>query len=99
MEESLVLLNHNIIIEEICDDVISNGVSYMYDADSPYMVGRVVNRDIDLDYLSLGDIVVVKRYAKEEFTPGYYFISDKDLRGMIDPEIYESTKSNNKEEK
>ena len=95
MEESLVLLNSNIIIEEICDDVVVNGVSYMYDSDSPYMVGRVVNRDIELNYLDVGDIVVVKRYAKEEFTPGYYFVSEKDLRGCISSEIYNELSNKN----
>ena len=35
----------------------------------------------------------IKRYAKEEYLPGYYFVSYKDIRGTLPMSTYEEMKA------
>ena len=86
MEERLVedyfsLNGDNLLVEELTDDIRFNGVNNVYDADNPYMFCKVVASP-STDYV-VGDILVIKRYAKEEFISGYYFISPKDVRTKV----------------
>ena len=39
-------------------------------------------------YFTNDNILVIKRYAKEEYLPGQYFISLKDVRGKMSKEAY-----------
>ena len=90
MEElSMYMLNDNILVTELTDDLMLNGVVTIYDSDNPYMFGEVKDVANEIDNIEVGDIVVIKRYAKEEFLPGYYFISNKDIRCKMPKEEYE----------
>lgn len=82
------LKNDNIIVSELCDDLTYRGVVTVYDSDSPYMFCKV-EMDSPFGY-SRGDIVVIKRYAKEEFISGLYFISPKDVRCLVPERVYSS---------
>lgn len=88
MELDLKMLNSNILVTELTDDLMINGVATVYDPDNPYMFAKVIDRDTLIHTVDVGDIVVIKRYAKEEFLPGYYFISDKDVRCIVSKEQY-----------
>ena len=94
MDLDLKMLNSNILVTELTDDLMVNGVVTIYDQDNPYMIAKVVNRDNLTHTVDVGDIVVIKRYAKEEFLPGYYFISDKDVRCIISKEQYNNFLAN-----
>lgn len=91
---SINLMNDNIVVSELSDDIFVNGTLARYDSDNPYMFCKVEAiseeakshfSDIDLST----NVIVIKRYAKEEYLPGYYFISFKDVRGIIPAEDYE----------
>ena len=113
------MLNDNILVTELSDDIVMNGVTTIYDSDSPYMFCKpikvsddamydLINSDVHSEYYDewveaegeeqdrveakyLSHIVlVIKRYAKEEFLPGYYFISSKDVRCVVSDEGYRS---------
>lgn len=86
----LHLFNDNILITELQDDIITNGVITKYDPDSPYMFCEVqqISDDAKQNNINEGDILVIKRYAKEEYLPGSYFISFKDVRGSISRDDY-----------
>ena len=90
MDKGIELLNDNILVEELTDDLSVNGVVVAYDSDSPYMFCRVINKSTSITDVVVGDVLVIKRYAKEEFLPGYYFISVKDVRCVIDEDFYKS---------
>lgn len=90
VDEYFTLNEDNLLVEELSDDIVFNGIRTMYDADNPYMFCRVVDSSID-KYVK-GDILVIKRYAKEEFISGYYFISPKDVRTKVN--YYEELVSN-----
>ena len=63
----------------------------MYDSDSPYMFCRIVEMSDEANSLFNKDsILIIKRYAKEEYISGYYFISLKDVRGFMSEEEYKS---------
>lgn len=94
MDLDLKMLNSNILVTELTDDLMVNGVVTIYDQDNPYMIAKVVNRDNLTHTVDVGDIIVIKRYAKEEFLPGYYFISDKDVRCIISKEQYNNFLAN-----
>lgn len=84
------LFNDNILVSELQDDMLINGVMTRYDSDSPYMFCEVeAVSDEALNYVNVGDILIIKRYAKEEYLSGYYFISFKDVRGCIPKEDYD----------
>lgn len=92
MNIKIKTVNDNIVVKEIYDDIKINGILTAYDEDSPYMFCEVV--DFSLDAVSAlkfnkGDILVIKRYAKEEFITGLYFISWKDVRCVISKESFE----------
>lgn len=93
MDKGIELLGDNILVEELTDDLVVNGVITAYDSDNPYMFCRVVNVSKDVNAITIGNILVIKRYAKEEFLPGYYFISSKDVRCIVDEDFYESLES------
>lgn len=79
------LINDNILVTELEDDLMVNGVVTMYDSDSPYMFCKVISAS-DEAIKTIGlmtDVIIIKRYAKEEFLPGYYFVSSKDVRGTL----------------
>ena len=115
------MLNDNILVTELTDDIFINGVTTIYDSDSPYMFCKPImvaeeamydlmesnthskiydewkdaNDEEELiitkKYLS-NIVLVIKRYAKEEFLPGYYFISSKDVRCVLDVDDYNTLK-------
>ena len=93
MSLGIELLGDNILVEELTDDLIINGVVTVYDSDNPYMFCKVVNVSDKVEGIKAGNILVIKRYAKEEFLPGYYFISSKDVRCIVDNGFYESLES------
>ena len=83
------LLNDNILVTELQDDLFVNGTAVVYDQDSPYMFCAVLGLSDDAkQYFTNDDILVIKRYAKEEYLPGQYFISLKDVRGKMSKETY-----------
>lgn len=88
------LLYENIVVSELTDDLEINGVPLLYDSDSPYMFCNVerISTDARIELAQLdfeqNDVLVIKRYAKEEYLPGYYFISVKDVRGIVPRETY-----------
>ena len=49
---------------------------------------RIVCRAYNIPLYNTNDILVIKRYAKEEYLPGQYFISLKDVRGKMSKEAY-----------
>lgn len=85
------VLNDNIMVKELYDDFKVNEVLNAYDEDAPYMICEIVGiseeakEKLELD---TEDILVIKRYAKEEFVSGLYFISWKDVRAKISKEKY-----------
>ena len=85
------LLNGNILVEEIYDDIKIDNIVTAYDGDSFSMFCRVISLDntveAELD-IHIGDVVVIKRYAKEEFIGDYFFISSKDVRCVINENNY-----------
>ena len=87
------LFYDNVLVSELQDDLIINGVVTRYDPDSPFMFCKVLKlSDEAEDFLDYTDIVVIKRYAKEEYLTGTYFISLKDIRGKMSIEEYKSIK-------
>lgn len=84
------LFNDNIIVKELQDDALMvNGTAVMYDQDSPYMFCEVIClSDEASKYISKDDVLVIKRYAKEEYLPGQYFVSFKDVRGKMTLDEY-----------
>lgn len=98
LSDGFLTLGTNILVRELCDDFMCGGVVTKYDPDSPYMFCKIVNiceeaidamniLDSELDY-----ILVIKRYAKEEFIDQTYFIDAKDVRAIIPPNVYERMK-------
>ena len=93
MNIDIKTVNDNIIVKEIYEDIIINGVLTSYDEDSPYMFCEVVNLSQEASdnlSISIGDILVIKRYAKEEFITGLYFISWKDVRCIFSKQDFEN---------
>ena len=90
VEDYFILNEDNLLVEELNDDIVFNGIRTMYDPDNPYMFCRVVASSGDR--YKKDDIIVIKRYAKEEFISGYYFISPKDVRTKVN--YYEELVSN-----
>ena len=84
----MILLNDNILVSELQDDLMYNGTVVRYDSDNPYMICRVEEVSNEAKNVSVGNIIVIKRYAKEEYLPGQYFISLKDVRGKMSKETY-----------
>lgn len=89
---NIFLYNDNILVEELQDDLILKGALLRYDPDSPYMFCNTIAVSTNAHDMGInvGDILVIKRYAKEEYLPGQYFISYKDVRGTIPLEDYDS---------
>ena len=83
--ENVQLENNNIIVKELYDDIKINGIMQSYDQDSPFMFCSVVCSD---DY-DEGEILVVKRYAKEEFVSGLFFVHNDDVRLSLSQEDYD----------
>lgn len=85
----MYLLNDNILVTELQDDLAVNGTFVRYDSDSPYMFCAILALSDEAKKLfNDEDILVIKRYAKEEYLPGQYFISLKDVRGKMTKETY-----------
>ena len=94
----LIMFNDNILVSELTDDLMNNGTAVMYDSESPYMFCRVekIAESLAKQYdIYCGDVIVIKRYAKEEFLPGLYFISVKDVRCKVPKEVYDNLVINN----
>ena len=92
MNVNVKSVNDNIIVKEIYNDIAVNGILTAYDQDSPYMFCEVVDlSDNAKDNLGIesGDILVIKRYAKEEFVTGLYFTSWKDVRCVFTKEMFD----------
>lgn len=92
-----MLVNDNILIKELYDDIKVNGVLTSYDEDSPYMFGEVISispTSKETLGIFVGDIVVIKRYAKEEYLSGSFFISHKDVRLVMAKEDYKELINN-----
>lgn len=85
----MILLNDNILVSELQDDIMYNGTVVRYDSDNPYMICHVEEVSDEAKNVSVGNIIVIKRYAKEEYLPGLYFVSYKDVRGIIPSDKYE----------
>lgn len=86
------LFNDNILVSEATDDLLVNGVVARYDSDNPYMFCKVENMSDEIDEDIQDKILIIKRYAKEEYLPGYYFVSLKDVRGYLTQEDYNKLK-------
>ena len=43
VDEYFTLNEDNLLVEELSDDIVFNGIRTMYDADNPYMFCRVVD--------------------------------------------------------
>ena len=92
MNIDTIVLNDNIIVKELYDDIPVNGVMTSYDSDSPFMFCKIlgiseqakINLNLDGD-----EILVIKRYGKEEYLSGLFFISWKDVRCSISSREYE----------
>ena len=90
------LLYENMLVSELEDDLLmSNGVVTSYDSDSPYMFCEIKNiseqamYDLGLDEDTVKTtVLVIKRYAKEEYISGTYFVSSKDIRGVLTRDEY-----------
>ena len=82
-------VNDNILVKEKDADIKINGIVQFNDGDSPYMFCEVleVSPEIVLD-IKKGDILVIRRYGKEEFIGGIYFVSYKDVRCIIEQEEF-----------
>lgn len=85
------IVNDNILIREKYVDIKINDIPQMIDEDAPFMFCEVLEASYDskeaLD-ISKGDIVIIKRYGKEEFLSGLFFISHKDVRCIIKPDEF-----------
>lgn len=109
------LLGNNILVSELQDDLVVDGVITMYDTDSPYMFCKIESISLDAFKDLFGEcvfdddntveetiydecinntILVIKRYAKEEYIGGTYFISSKDVRGIMHKETYKNMLQN-----
>ena len=67
MDIKVKLKNKNIIVSELTDDLYVDNIVLMYDDESPYMFCKVKSVDSSITDIEPGDILVVRRYAKEEF--------------------------------
>ena len=65
----MILLNDNILVSELQDDLMYNGTVVRYDSDNPYMICHVEEVSDEAKNVSVGNIIVIKRYAKEEYLP------------------------------
>lgn len=90
----MMIEGNNILVEELCDDIVSEGIVTRYDPDSPYMFCKIVTiseeaqKALGIINFKEENILVIKRYAKEEFIDKTYFIDSKDVRAVIDNETY-----------
>ena len=89
----MLIEGSNLLVEELCDDIVSGGITTRYDSDSPYMFCKILliseESQGDLGILNPSQsILVIKRYAKEEFIDKTYFIDSKDVRLVIDIDTY-----------
>ena len=90
----MLLEGKNIIVEELCDDIVCDGIVTRYDPDSPYMFCKILliseeaQKDLGIINFKEENILVIKRYAKEEFIDKTYFIDSKDVRAVIDNDTY-----------
>ena len=90
---NMILQGDNILVRELQDDLKINGVVSIYDGDNPYMFCEILNAsDEAKSNLKLEDItksvLVIKRYAKEEYIGDTYFISYKDVRAILNIDDY-----------
>lgn len=92
----MILQGGNILVKELQDDLVINGVVSRYDSDNPYMFCEILNiseesrTEMKLEKDIKDVVLVIKRYAKEEYIGDSYFISYKDVRAIIDKEDYDS---------
>jgi hypothetical protein len=89
MDIKVKLKNKNIIVSELTDDLYVDNIVLMYDDESPYMFCKVKSVDSSITDIEVGDILVVRRYAKEEFISNLYFVAEQDVRCIIKEEEYE----------
>lgn len=92
MNIETVLDNDNILVKELFNDIPINGVMTSYDTDSPFMFCEIIGvSDTAKASLNLNgdEVLVIKRYAKEEYLSGLYFISWKDVRCHLTRESYD----------
>lgn len=96
MNIDINMLNCNILVSEITEEILVNGVMTIYDSESPYMFCKIIKMSDEarkeLNLLD-NDILVIKRYAKEEFISGLYFISWKDVRCKISEDDFKNVLS------
>lgn len=88
----LKMLNDSILVKEEYLDITVNGISVSCDSDAPYMFCSVVDLSSESKEklnIDKGYYIVIKRYAKEEFISGLFFVSWKDVRCSFTKEEYE----------
>lgn len=89
----MLLENDNILVEELTDNIKIGGIITRHDYDSPYMFCKILlisdeSRE-SLAILNTEDtVLVIKRYAKEEFIDNTFFIGSKDVRIVLDRNSY-----------
>lgn len=89
----MTLEGNNILVEELIDDINIGGITTRHDYDSPYMFCKVLLiSDEAKEILGLLDetILVIKRYAKEEFIDHTFFVDAKDVRAIISDNTYKN---------
>ena len=80
----MYLEKDNILIEELIDDITIGGITTRHDYDTPYMFCKIIDLSDEarenLGIVHKEDfILVIKRYAKEEFIDNTFFV----YRGTI----------------
>lgn len=87
----MLLEGTNILVTELIDNITIDGIVTRHDYDSPYMFCKVLLMSDDArKELGILDesVIVIKRYAKEEFIDDTYFVDVKDVRLVIDDDTY-----------
>lgn len=91
------LLGTNILVKELTDNIVVDGIATRHDYDSNEMFCEVIKMSEEAkEYLysdgkhtqKSANIVVISRMTKSEFIGSLFFISYKDIRLIMDTEAY-----------
>ena len=85
------LFGNNILVEELRDNLVLDGVLIKYDDSNQYMFAKIINLPekliSELD-LNVADIIIINRVTKLPFIDGNYFINSNNIIASLTKEEY-----------
>lgn len=95
------LIHDNILVKEVVKDSKAGVLTISQDSSSAYMFVKIlhiadeayneISQVFDEGHLDINKhLLVIRRSAKDPFVKNSFFISSKDVRGVIDEEFLEN---------